>query len=66
MHSFIERRPACVGDVFMSMIHTCHLARVNAFAYLTALLEHRADWAGNEKAWMPWNYAQALERLDTA
>ena len=57
---------AHVGDVFMSMIHTCHLAQVNAFAYLTALLEHRADWAGNEKAWMPWNYAQALERLDTA
>ncbi|MGH8291798.1 MAG: IS66 family transposase [Steroidobacteraceae bacterium] len=56
---------AHVGDVFMSLIHTCHLNAVNAFAYLTALLEHRADWTGNEKAWMPWNYAAALSALNT-
>ncbi|MGH7592526.1 MAG: IS66 family transposase [Gemmatimonadales bacterium] len=56
---------AHVGDVFMSLIHTCHLNGVNAFAYLTALLEHRADWTGNEKAWMPWNYATALSALNT-
>ena len=55
---------AHVGDIFMSLIHTCHLNGVNAFAYLSALLEHRADWAGNEKAWMPWNYATALERVE--
>lgn len=56
---------AHVGDVFMSLIHTCHLNGVNAFAYLTALLEHRAHWTGNEKAWMPWNYAAALSALNS-
>ncbi|MGH8322585.1 MAG: IS66 family transposase [Steroidobacteraceae bacterium] len=56
---------ADVGDIFMSLIHTCHLNGVNAFAYLTALLEHRADWTGNENAWMPWNYITALAALNT-
>lgn len=56
---------ADVGDIFTSLIHTCHLNGVNAFAYLTALLEHQADWAGKEKAWMPWNYETALAALNT-
>jgi len=47
---------ARVGDLFMSLIHTCELNRVNPFDYLTELLRHRAEVAVRPAAWMPWNY----------
>jgi transposase len=53
------RHGAEVGDLFMSLIHTCALNAVNAFDYLTQLLRH-AEAAGADPArWMPWNYAAA-------
>ena len=45
-----------VGDLFMSLIHTCELAGVNAFDYLSQLQRHTAELAANPTAWMPWNY----------
>jgi len=47
---------ARVGDLFMSLIHTCELNRVNPFDYLTALLRHPAEVAVRPAEWMPWNY----------
>ncbi len=47
---------AHVGDLFMSVIHTCELEGVNPFAYLTDLQRHAADLATTPAAWMPWNY----------
>jgi transposase len=47
---------ARVGDLFMSLIHTCELNRVNPFDYLTELLRHRAEVAVRPAEWMPWNY----------
>ena len=47
---------ARVGDLFMSLIHTCELNRVNPFEYLTELLRHRADLTAHPAEWMPWNY----------
>jgi transposase len=47
---------ARVGDLFMSLIHTCELNRVNPFDYLTELLRHPAEVAVRPAAWMPWNY----------
>ena len=32
---------ARVGDLFMSLIHTCELNEANPFDYLTELLRHR-------------------------
>ena len=49
-----------VGDLFMSLIHTCELAGVNAFDYLSQLQRHAAELAANPAAWMPWNYQQRL------
>ncbi len=49
-----------VGDLFMSLIHTCELNGVNPFEYLIALQKHAEELAKNPAAWMPWNYAQAL------
>jgi hypothetical protein len=49
-----------VGDLFMSLIHTCELAGANPFDYLTALQQHAALVATNPSAWMPWNYRNAV------
>ena len=52
---------ARVGDLFMSLIHTCELSGANPFDYLTQLQLHADDLARNPLAWMPWNYRATLE-----
>jgi hypothetical protein len=54
---------AHVGDVFMSLIHTCELGGVNPFDYLTELDRHADEAAVNPQHWMPWNYRQTLEGM---
>ena len=49
-----------VGDLFMSLIHTCELAGANAFDYLSQLQRHAAELAAHPAAWMPWNYQNNL------
>jgi hypothetical protein len=49
-----------VGDLFMSLIHTCELADANPFHYLAKLQKHPTELASNPSAWMPWNYTEAL------
>jgi hypothetical protein len=51
---------ASVGDMYMSIIHTCYLNDVNAFDYLNALEEHSQQLHENPKQWMPWNYHEQL------
>jgi len=50
---------ARVGDLYMSLIHTCQLNEVNPFDYLTQLQQH-AEFAASPGLWMPWNYREAL------
>ncbi len=47
---------AYIGDMFMSLIHTCNLAGVNPFDYITALQKHSSEVFKNPGNWMPWNY----------
>ena len=54
---------ARVGDLFMSLIHTCELNETNPFDYLVALQRHHEDVARNPGDWMPWSYQEALARL---
>ena len=49
-----------VGDLFMSLIHTCELNAANPFDYLTELQKHAEELAKHPAAWMPWNYRQTL------
>jgi hypothetical protein len=56
---------AGVGDLFMSLIHTCELNGTNPFDYLTELQRHARELAANPSAWMPWNYRETLARLAT-
>lgn len=51
---------ARVGDLFMSLIHTCELNGVNPFDYLTELLRHAAELKQKPSEWMPWNYRKTL------
>jgi len=51
---------AAVGDLFMSLIHTCRLRSVNALDYLTQLLRHDEQAALEPNRWMPWNYKNHL------
>jgi len=51
---------AHVGDIFMSLIHTCELGGVNPFDYLTELERHAADLALSPQDWMPWNYRESV------
>lgn len=51
---------AHVGDLFMSLIHTCQLGEVDPFDYLTELQRHAADLAAQPEGWMPWNYHDEL------
>jgi hypothetical protein len=50
---------AQVGDLFMSLIHTCQLNGVNSFDYLVELLRHAAQAAASPQEWMPWCYRAA-------
>jgi transposase len=54
---------AHVGDLFMSLIHTCELNGANAFEYLTALHKHANELSSHPADWMPWNYQDALQKL---
>ena len=55
---------ARVGDLFMSLIHTCNLAGVNPFDYLTALQQHASELSQRPGRWMPWNYTAASSQIE--
>ena len=54
-----------VGDIFMSLIHTCQLNQVDPFQYLTALLSHPQQLAAAPAQWLPWSFRQTLQPSDT-
>jgi transposase len=54
-----------VGDLFMSLIHTCELNGAYSFDYLTELLRHAEELKQSPSEWMPWNYRDTLARLAT-
>ena len=51
-----------MGDLFMSLIHTCELNGVNPFDYLIELQEHAEELAKHLMSWMPWNYRETLQQ----
>jgi transposase len=54
---------ATVGDLFMSLIHTCELNGAHPLDYLVELQKHVEEVAENPSAWMPWNYQAARVRV---
>ena len=51
-----------VGDLYMSLIHTCQLCGANSFDYLIELQRHAQQLAARPAEWMPWNYRETLAR----
>ncbi len=56
---------AFIGDMFMSLIHTCNLGHGNPFDYLTALQKHSSEVFKNPQNWMPWNYQNNIPVNDS-
>jgi len=61
---FKTQNGARVGDLFMSLIHTCELNGANPFDYLTELQKHADELSAYPADWMPWNYQNRLQRTD--
>jgi len=53
---------ARIGDMFMSLIHTCELNTINPFDYLTALQKYADAVSLDPDAWLPWNYQKSLSQ----
>ena len=56
------RNGAKVGDLFMSLIHTCELNGADPFDYLNQLQRHAEELKQTPSEWMPWNYRATLAR----
>ncbi len=54
---------AYIGDLFMSLIHTCRLSNINPLQYLVALQKYSREVFKNPQDWLPWNYEAAAARL---
>jgi hypothetical protein len=64
--SYKTLRGAQVGDIFMSLLHTCQLNGINPFDYLMALQNNAAKAEQDPSQWLPWNYAQTLASSNTS
>jgi transposase len=56
------RNGARIGDLFMSLIHTCELNGADPFDYLNQLQRHAEELKLTPSDWMPWNYRATLAR----
>src|SRR5258708_39276303 len=63
--SYKTLRGAEVGDIYMSVIHTCQLNRINPFDYLTALKAHAEQVRQEPARWLPWNYRPAMPNVES-
>ena len=61
---FKTENGAYVGDLFMSIIHTCELQNANPFDYFITLAKHASQNIENPADWMPWNYQTTLAELN--
>lgn len=54
---------AYIGDLFMSIIHTCRLSKINPFDYLVALQKYSREVFKNPQKWLPWNYKDTASQF---
>lgn len=64
--SYRTEKGAAVGDAFMTVIATCRENGVDAFAYLKTLQRYPDMVRENPKQWLPWNYTETLQTLDSS
>jgi transposase len=51
---------AHIGDLYMTLIHSCYLAGADPMDYLTRLQRNQEAVFATPVDWMPWNYRQQL------
>jgi transposase len=54
------QRGAEVGDLYMSLVHTCYSSGVSPIDYLTELQRNHERVRAAPGDWMPWNYRAQL------
>jgi len=65
-HFYRTVNGAGVSNVLTSLIATAYGTDENVYDYLLALQKNKQDVKENPKAWMPWNYKQALKDIDAS
>ena len=56
---------AYIGDMYISLIHTCSLMKVNPFDYLVALQKYSSEVFRESSQWMPWNFEDTIASIGT-
>lgn len=54
---------ARIGDMFMSLIHTCNLNNIDPFDYFIEVQKNISAVSKNPEKWLPWNYKENIENL---
>jgi hypothetical protein len=55
-----------VGDLYMSLIHTCYFSGVSPVDDLTELQRNHHQVRDGPADWMPWNYRRQLGTAESA
>lgn len=63
--SYKTENGARVGDLFMSLIHTCQLNAINPWDYLSTLQCHAGAVKAKPSDWLPWNYTLSAASVNT-
>jgi len=67
-NSFFYRtkRSAKIGGMLTSLIYTCQLSDANPQQYFVALQKHQEQVSQAPAQWLPWNYQEALQALNSS
>lgn len=50
-----------MGDLFISLIHTCQLCEANSLNYVIEMHRDAQDLVARPAEWMPWNYGETID-----
>lgn len=53
-------RGSQVGDIFISLIQTCEMNKINSFEFLKAVLDHKSEVLAFPQNWTPFNFRENL------
>ena len=53
-------RGSQVGDIFISLIQTCEMNKINSYEFLKAVLDHKAEVLAFPQNWTPFNFRENL------
>ena len=54
-----------IGDILMSVIRTARASGINPHDYLVEIQRHKTQAFHAPEAWLPWNYRDTLERIES-